>query len=70
MPLRQNFSIDTRAVALVFLVCVTSPAGLPAADQEKPDQQEVERLWGQRVALLESLAEVRRARVVLQPAVY
>jgi len=41
-----------------------------AADQEKPDQQEVERLWGQRVALLESLAEVRRARVVLQPAVY
>jgi hypothetical protein len=31
---------------------------------------EVEELWGRRVALLESLADVRRNRAVLQPAVY
>ena len=35
-----------------------------------PSRREVEKLWGQRVALLESLAEVRRARAVLRPAVY
>lgn len=34
------------------------------------NRQQAERLWGQRVALLESLAEVRRARATLQPAVY
>jgi hypothetical protein len=35
-----------------------------------PSRREVQKLWGQRVALLESLAEVRRARAVLRPAVY
>ncbi|MGE0621804.1 MAG: hypothetical protein AB7I04_14220 [Pseudomonadales bacterium] len=32
--------------------------------------QTEQQLWSQRVALLESLAEVRRARVTVQPAVY
>ncbi len=41
--------------------------GIP--DSAASRQQE-ERLWGQRVALLESLAQVRRARATLQPAVY
>jgi hypothetical protein len=34
------------------------------------NQQEVQRLWSTRVALLESLAEGRRARAALQPAVF
>ncbi|MEM8767409.1 MAG: hypothetical protein AAGE43_08205 [Pseudomonadota bacterium] len=32
--------------------------------------EETQRLWGQRVAILESMAEVRRARAALQPAVF
>ncbi len=42
-------------------------SGMP---EGRLDQEETQRLWSQRVALLESLAEVRRARAVLQPAVY
>lgn len=34
------------------------------------DPQERERLWRQRVMLLESLAEVQRDRAVLRPAIY
>lgn len=34
------------------------------------NQQATERLWSQRVALMESLAEVRRARAASQPAVF
>lgn len=34
------------------------------------NQQETQRLWSQRVALMESLAEVRRARAASQPAVF
>ncbi len=34
------------------------------------DQDEIQQLWSRRVALLESLAEVRRTRAALQPAVY
>lgn len=35
-----------------------------------PDPVERERLWRQRVALLESLAEVQRGQAVLRPAIY
>lgn len=43
---------------------------LSSAPEGRLDQAETQRLWGQRVALLESLAEIRRARAALQPAVY
>ncbi len=43
---------------------------LAAALDGELSQAEAQRLWGQRVALLESLAEVRRARAALQPAVF
>jgi len=45
-------------------------AGIPDRDDGQADRQMEQQLWGRRVALLESLAEVRRARVTLQPAVY
>lgn len=35
-----------------------------------PDPAERERLWRQRVALLESLADVQRGQAVLRPAIY
>jgi len=45
-------------------------AGIPDRDDGQADRQMEQQLWGRRVALLESLAEVRRARATLQPAVY
>jgi hypothetical protein len=35
-----------------------------------PDRTERERLWRQRVMLLESLADVQRGQAVLRPAIY
>ena len=43
---------------------------LASIPEGRLNQEEAQRLWGQRVALLESLAEVRRGRAALQPAVY
>lgn len=37
---------------------------------ETPDVEQRERLWRQRVMLLESLAEVQRGQAVLRPAIY
>ena len=41
-----------------------------ARSPEDLRQEELRRMWGQRVALLESLAQVRRTRATLQPTVY
>lgn len=39
-------------------------------EAESPDADERERLWRQRVMLLESLADVQRGQAVLRPAIY
>ncbi len=83
-PLVRNVRLarrDPTARALLYRIADLdaqlngySDAGLTLPDQENREtemrQQELQKLWGQRVALLESLAQVRRTRAVLQPAVY
>lgn len=39
-------------------------------ESDGPDAAERERLWRQRVALLESLADVQRGQAVMRPAIY
>ncbi|MEZ5559261.1 MAG: hypothetical protein R3E86_12075 [Pseudomonadales bacterium] len=39
-------------------------------ESDQPDPQEKERLWRERVALLESLSDVQRGQAVLRPAIY
>ena len=39
-------------------------------ESDAPDASERERLWRQRVMLLESLADVQRGQAVLRPAIY
>jgi hypothetical protein len=75
--------LQRRSMELDALVRLTGERGVDPTDRAflsriaDLDQQlaaaesdEAQRLWGQRVALLESLAEVRRSRAVLRPAVY
>ena len=77
-PLAQRASIgrDSSAEqAVKFRIAdldsqIASYPGSTVPGGAEPNQQEVQRLWSTRVALLESLAEGRRARAALQPAVF
>lgn len=68
-PFTRNFETDPAASAFRFRIADVD-AQLSGMADEPLSQAEAQRLWGQRVALMESLAEVRRARAALQPAVY
>ena len=68
-PLTQSYSQDPVTSAFRYRIDDVD-SQLSSMPEGRLNQQEAQRLWGQRVALLESLAEVRRARAALQPAVY
>ena len=68
-PITQSFNTDPVASAFRYRIADVD-AQLSSIPEGRLNQAEAQRLWGQRVALLESLAEVRRARAALQPAVY
>ncbi len=68
-PIAQNYGSDPVASAFRYRIADVD-SQLTDIPEGRLNQEEVQRLWGQRVALLESLAEVRRARAALQPAVY
>ena len=68
-PITQSYDADPVASAFRYRIADVD-SQLSAMPEGRLNQEEAQRLWGQRVALLESLAEVRRARAVLQPAVY
>lgn len=68
-PITQRYRSDPIVSAYRYRIADLDSqlSGMP---QGHLNEQEAQRLWGQRVALLESLAEIRRARAALQPAVY
>ncbi len=68
-PITQSYDADPVANAFRYRIADVD-SQLSAIPEGRLNQEEAQRLWGQRVALLESLAEVRRARAALQPAVY
>lgn len=68
-PITQRYNADPVASAFRYRIADVD-AQLSSIPEGRLNQAEAQRLWGQRVALLESLAEVRRARAALQPAVY
>ena len=68
-PLTRNFEADPAASAFQYRIADVDSQLFSLTDG-RLSQAETQRLWGQRVALMESLAEVRRARAALQPAVY
>ncbi len=68
-PITQSYTADPVASAFRYRIADVD-SQLSSIPEGRLNQEEAQRLWGQRVALLESLAEVRRARAALQPAVY
>lgn len=68
-PITQSYDADPVASAFRYRIADVD-SQLSSIPEGRLNQEEAQRLWGQRVALLESLAEVRRARAALQPAVY
>ena len=68
-PITQRYNADPVASAFRYRIADVD-SQLSSIPEGRLNQEEAQRLWGQRVALLESLAEVRRARAALQPAVY
>ncbi len=68
-PITQSYPSDPVVSAFRYRIADVD-SQISSMPEGHLDHQEAQRLWGQRVALLESLAEVRRARAALQPAVY
>lgn len=68
-PITHSYRSDPVISAFRYRIADVD-SQLSSMPEGRLNQQEAQRLWGQRVALLESLAEVRRARAALQPAVY
>lgn len=60
----------TERVYLYRIADLDSQLALAEPGDGSMDRYQLEQLWSRRVELLESLAEIRRTRAVLQPAVY
>lgn len=70
-PIAQQVGPGSDPVASAFRYRIADvDSQLSGMPEGRLNHAEAQRLWGQRVELLESLAEVRRARAALQPAVY
>ncbi len=68
-PFTRNIHADPVTAAFQYRIADVD-SQLAGVTDGRLSQAETQRLWGRRVALMESLAEVRRARAALQAAVY